>query len=78
MSYLDHRNKLIETLSATDLLKDAREFCRESLTEFYPELFDCGSMEANEECWEKLAELADHYPVVAAQMLVQDFMIRMC
>ncbi|CAI5746938.1 unnamed protein product [Peronospora destructor] len=73
MTYLDRHNERIEMLSTMDFLQNAREFCRENLAEFRPEFFNCGSMEANKECWEKIAQLADHYPIVAAQMLAQDF-----
>ncbi|CAI5713540.1 unnamed protein product [Peronospora effusa] len=73
VTYLDRHNKRIEMLSTTDFLQTAREFCRENLAEFRPELFDCGSMEANMEYYGKVAQLADHYPIVAVQMLAQDF-----
>ncbi|KAE9084801.1 hypothetical protein PF010_g20691 [Phytophthora fragariae] len=72
VSYLDRQDKRVETLSTTDLLESARAFCRENFTEFRPELFNGESNEGSKECWEVMAQLAAHYPMVAVQLLAHD------
>ncbi|KAL4124148.1 hypothetical protein PRIC2_009987 [Phytophthora ramorum] len=72
VSYLDRQEKRVETLSTADLLEYARAFCHENFTEFHPELFNGESTEESKACWEKVAQLAAHYPMVAVLLLAHD------
>ncbi|KAG6620932.1 poly polymerase [Phytophthora cinnamomi] len=72
VSYLDRQEKRIETLPSSDLLEYARAFCRDTFSEFRPELFDGESNENSKASWEVVAQLAAYYPMVAVQLLAQD------